>query len=261
MEQLIDIPATIREAERLTRAAQSKATTFGVADRHFICNEASGEIEEILPRFEDVRDHLETVEVIGVSGLVAWVQHVAVDPNGEPRPEGEIRLSRSSRSTAIWPRWLARGERRDVATMAFFDRFLPPAGWMSVEDFIAWTDKIRPGMSEEDRKALDVSLAQLTASLSEVTEVVQSGAFVSVRTENKQEAGKRPLPKSLSATIPFGDPEHETRVRWMVTVTLKDKQLRFRVAHDETDGAYEAWLAWARERMSGAVVWPVLVTP
>lgn len=253
-----NIAEGVRAIAELAQKERKTVEKIEARDRVFIANQASGEVKEVDPRREDVAPHLEDVKVVRIRSMMDWA---AAFP---PEVVGEVRLSRKGESSAVAPRFKLAHERREAITKPFFGEFLPSGEWWNLETFLAWIDRIRPGMTDETRELVDVAFGAVSATTAQVVELSVDGAVINAEVRAGEKfVGKRPLPRSIVSRVPFGDPEHAYDTRFIVSARIKDGAVAFRAVHDPNDGAYDAWVGWAEGALRETLPteWVVLVTP
>lgn len=97
----------VKSIADLAKTGNKSIERFEARDRVFIGNHSSGELEEVLPRFEDTDPHLEAVQVVRVRSLSDWAKAF-----GDAAP-GEVRLSRKGETVAASPRFTLAHEKRE----------------------------------------------------------------------------------------------------------------------------------------------------
>lgn len=250
----IDIPGTIQSAVELADKKKARVGALAVRDRVFLVDQETGATSEIEPRREDESPRLERVKLLDLFSLIEWCAEFEA---------GEIRLSRSGESVAVTPRAVAPHEKRDQVSKEFFGDFLPSGEWQPLEKFQFWLDRVRPGMDPQTLELVDVSFGGVSASSIQVVELQVTGAFVNAEVKaNEKVGGSRPIPRKIRSRVPFGDPAFTYEVGFVLSVRLNAGKLEFAAHHDINDGAFDAYLAWAREKLAANVSpsWVVLTT-
>lgn len=254
----IDLAESIREVSGLVKAGAKKVERVEARDRVFLVNHESGTIEEVLPRLEDLSERPVAAKVLDVESLADWARAFG------PSSRGELHLNRRGDSVAYFPRMAKPYEQRSICQRPFFRDFLPSGQWVELEEFQGWLDKVRPGMSGETRDLVDLAFGSVSATSSQVVEMQVDGAVIQVDVKAGDKiGGKRQLPRHITALVPFGDPALRLHCRFIISARIKDGKVHFRATHDEQDGAFEAWVQWARQRLTELLpeTWVVLVTP
>lgn len=252
------VAEAVREIAGIARAQQKKVEKIDARDRVYLVNQDTGDVVEVEPRREDNAAHLDDVRVVLIRSIIDWSKAFDTDV------VGEVRLSRRGDSFAVAPRFKLHHERREAVSKPFFSEFLPPSDWCSLEAFLSWIDRIRPGMSEETRELVDVAFGAVSATSSQVVEMSVDGAIINVDVRSGDKVvGKRQLPRTIQSVVPFGDPAHQYGCRFVVSARIKDGTVAFRAVHDPNDGAYDSWVAWAESQLRAHLPegWVVLVTP
>jgi hypothetical protein len=237
------LSSAIREIATLENGKKKRIELIALSDgRTIAVDQVTGMHETLVaPKAHRKR------QLADLDSLVKWCRTLGTG--------GDVLISRTGTSKAIGG--AVQEDARDsglVATVDFFDDFLPPDAPMSISEFIQWFDKVRAGIDEEGAQKVDGMLAHLTAEASQGATVMQSGSAISVKTEAKAGvvAGGKPLPKRIQSEIPFGDPSFKTPVTFTLVVELSGGKIQFRVSVDELeDTPREKFVAWAVKKLEG----------
>ncbi len=241
-----DFAATVNTIANLAEDRRKRFDVIKENGRVFIADETTGTTTEVLPRFENLAPMLPgPIRCASLMDVLAWAK-----TNGQP--SGVVTLSRTGDTVAMTPARVAIGGGRDSVLRPFNREFMPPTGWMGIDEFREWFTLVRSGLDEAALDRWELSLAAIQATTSEVVEIVTSGAVISTRYKREDGVGSQQMPRTLATVIPFGDVEFKTSVRFVVTAKVTDKVVRFRVAHDQADGALDAYLRWARQMTEAA---------
>ncbi len=249
----IDIVGLSEKLEELVRARELRGEVVEANGRTFIYNDQEQRYVEVQERLVDEAAYLAPVEVVDLTSGIRWALEAGTD--------GEVRLSRSRATVFATPRRVSRRESRDEARKLFYCPHRPPAGEMTFDQFLNWCEDLAPLMEPSEAKGLIAALQMVSAADSSVTKVVMNGARMSIHSAvDRDTQSSTPIPREIQATIPFGDPEFCTEVRFRLTATAKDKELRFR-AHMVADEAARArWTEYACQRLAEELAgWTVLV--
>jgi hypothetical protein len=242
VNETIDIVGLVEQVKDLVNRTRKRSFIEKVLDRTYLVREdedGDAEYQEITPRFEDTAPHGVTPSLLRLADLALWATE-------ENTADGQVTLSRRGRTVAITPRKVESHLKRECAEHDFYDEFDGPRDWVSPDEFRDWIDKIRPGMAPADATTFDLALSSITATLSETVEIKMDGALIRSSFKRDGNVGEAKMPRYIVATVPWGDPEHVTQVRWVLTAKQhRDHGLIFRVRHDKNDGSLDAWLAWA----------------
>lgn len=253
-----DMAETVRAIETIADRKQKRIERVEARDRVYLVDQSTGTALEIEPRLEDIAAHIGGVDVVTLRSVVDWAAAFS------PDVKGEVRIGRKDKSMALAPRLIRGHEKRETATKAFFSDFMPPPDWVSLDAFQSWLDRVRPGMTTEQRELIDAAFGAVSATSAQVVELQVDGAVIQAEVRiGEKVTGKRPLPRHLVSVVPFGDPEFKYLCRFILSARIQNGAILFRAAHDPNDGAHEAWVLWADTllRASLPAGWIVLVTP
>jgi hypothetical protein len=254
-----------RTASDLAGALLKKLTTrrdptLELAGRHFLFSDKHDHYEEIREADEeDERPHVPNDRtLVDLASLAAWVERESRDDlmnrsEDTPSYAGAIYISRAGDSSAVWPYRTFAHEKRNRVSKAFYRAFLPgqrldPVS-LNYRGILEWFDLL--GVERlDDYKNHVLAFRSVSATEGRAVKVQSEGAVMTVHTESKDGVkGSAKIPKYLTAKIPFGDPGFQTSVTWRLTVTVQNGAPTFTLAHNESDGAFDRYLAWAREFM------------
>ncbi|MFH1568503.1 MAG: hypothetical protein ABIL09_10950 [Gemmatimonadota bacterium] len=242
--------------------------TIQVAERHYLRqpNPNTDSPEEYLYQ-EVVPDERFDPRVLGLAPRLQHVSHILNIQSllrwtmGCPDSDGQILLSRRDDTEATSPRLAPKNGVRNTARKMFFRDYLPPAGVMGYVSFLSWIDRL--GDRLQHYEEIHQAMAQASVMVDSGATLRQTGAVIQFQAESKQQVSA-PIPRRLSARIPFGDPGFETDVSWLLSASADKKGSDIRVVAELLgQAAQEAYAAWALARLDDALPqgWVVLVTP
>ena len=238
---------------------QPRDTVVEVAGRQFL-------FDDDLSRYQEhgevrPRPKLEPVVLANIASLREWIaSSVAIaDVLGIPAG-GEVVVRRpdlDGRSRAFFPRVIdgldgTRGltEHRvgDVSLEAY-TAYMPGDGFnpstFKYDQFLAWVDHLGEGL--EKRRELEAGLASITVAALDSATFENVGAVISVEASAKDGVQtKGVIDKTISAIVPFGDPNFLARITWNLQVRRsKDHGIEFTVRYAPSCGAVESYTQWA----------------
>lgn len=265
----INLPKTIQTIAAMAQEAGSADRRFKkmqLRDREYLVDGDTGDVTEVLPRFEDLTPLPPNSTVRDIDSLIAWCLSMDVGEGG-----GLVTISERGESKAVAPRLQPRntnGERA-AAVKPFFERYLPRDGyWLGYLGFLSWFDQVRHGVDSAVVDAIDLALKSVSTQQGVATDVQQNGAVINVgvRREGKVDS-QNPIPKEIETEIPFGDPGFVYKCRFKLRAKADDNaKVAFSVSHDESDGAYDAYIEWCREQLEVLPAptengWTIVVAP
>jgi hypothetical protein len=227
-----------------------------------------------LPTPRDLAEHAPSPTVLDVASLSRWCHMMdnQMDHGVHEKARGIVVLSRKGKSRAETPLFIGPDTQREMAVKPFFMGFMPGEQFEAAFGYIGfttWLELLGPERLD-NYDAMILATKSVSASEGAVTKIETEGAFIKVHTEaTKGGRGSAPMPKAITATIPFGDPGCELTVRFRLSITARNGELRFHVTHVSTDGAFDAYVAWMMEQLTDPELgacnvpagWTVLAAP
>lgn len=226
-----------------------KPMTLEVNGNHLVWNERLECYEHHREPIEDDHAYLERPTLLSVSDIIEWAN--TCGPS-----DGEVCLSRRGMTVARTPRRADKHHSRDQVTKPFWAEYLPTQSVMTFVQFRDWFDSL-PEVAKRDE--LEPAFASVSVMDGNEVKVSMTGAVV--RFESASKAGVLgAIPRKFTAKIPFGDPDHKVDVTFQLTV---GKNMAWSVKHYAADGAYDAYLKWAKAELTAGLPdgWVVLCTP
>lgn len=249
---MIDLKALLNAVADLAGMAAQKdrPTTLESNGRTYI-RQADGGYGEVGLLVVDGDMHLPSAILLDVGSVITWAKGCA-------GADGEVHLSRTGLSKAYSPRRIDAFHERDRANKPFYAAFLP-LQTMTYRGFRDWLDSLGDGLVERDK--IEEALASISTFRSDEVTVRMTGSVLQVK-EKGGNVTSLALDRYIKAEIPFGDPGFSTEVTFMITADARNG-LSFHAVVLPVTGAYDKWLAWAKERLEAELPegWVVLATP